>query len=155
MRGFHTRVAGARPAAPLTASALIVLGTLALAAQAPAPDPQIQAMQDELERSKKLTLTNLEPPYFVQYLIDEAENFSVSASLGGLLSRRHERYREPETRVRVGDYKFDNSNYAGSGFNFGSRYDLARFPLEDSYAVLRRYLWLETDSAYKSAVGAI
>ena len=155
MRGFHTRVAGARPAAPLTASALIVLGTLALAAQAPAPDPQIQAMHDELERSKKLTLNNLEPPYFVQYLIDEAENFSVSASLGGLLSRRHERYREPETRVRVGDYKFDNSNYAGSGFNFGSRYDLARFPLEDSYAVLRRYLWLETDSAYKSAVEAI
>src|SRR5213594_1639556 len=96
------------------ASASIVLGAVLLAAQAPPADPQIQAMRDELERSRKLTLNNLEPPYFVQYLIDESENFSVSASLGGLLSKRHEPYREPETRVRVGDYKFDNSNYAGS-----------------------------------------
>src|SRR5262249_17349166 len=37
----------------------------------------------------------------------------------------------------------------------GSRYDLQRFPLEDSYPLLRRYLWLETDSAYKAAVEAI
>jgi hypothetical protein len=132
-----------------------VVGAVLLGAQTPTADPQIQAMKDELERSKKLSLNNLEPPYFVQYLIDEADNFSVSASLGGLLSQRHDRYREPQTRVRVGDYKFDNSNYAGSGFSFGSRYDLARFPLEDSYSVLRRYLWLETDSAYKSAVEAI
>jgi hypothetical protein len=112
-------------------------------------------MRDELARSRQMTVANLEPPYFIQYLLDESENFSVSASLGGLLSRRHERYREPEVRVRVGDYKFDNTNYSGSGFNFGTRYDLGRFPLEDNYPVLRRYLWLETDSAYKSAVEAI
>ena len=55
----------------------------------------------------------------------------------------------------MGDYKFDNTNYVGSGFGFGSRYDLERFPLEDSYPLLRRYLWLVTDSAYKSAVEAI
>jgi len=140
---------------PLVLAATGAVWTLVLTAQTPAPDPQIQAMRDELERSKKLTLNSLEPPYFLQYLIDESENFSVSASLGGIVSKRHERYREPEIRVRVGDYKFDNSNYAGSGFNFGSRYDLARFPLENSYPVLRRYLWLETDSAYKSAVEAL
>ena len=55
----------------------------------------------------------------------------------------------------MGDYKFDNTNYAGSGFNFGTHYDLERFPLDNSYAVLRRYFWLATDSAYKSAVEAI
>jgi hypothetical protein len=38
---------------------------------------------------------------------------------------------------------------------FGSRYDLGRFPLESSYPLLRRYFWLATDSAYKSAVEAI
>ena len=97
-------------------------------AQAPAPDPMFRAMHDEMERSRKLTLPNLEAPYFVEYLVDEAENFSVSASLGGLVARRHERFREPEVQVRVGDYKFDNSNYAGGGFAFGSRYDLERFP---------------------------
>jgi hypothetical protein len=114
----------------------------------------LQAMHDELERSKKLTLNSLEGPYFVEYVIDESENFSASASLGGLVSRRRERFREPEIHVRVGDYKFDNTNFGG-GFNSGTRYDLERFPLENSYPLLRRYLWLETDSAYKSAVEAI
>jgi TldD protein len=125
-----------------------------LCAQAPSPDPMFQAMHDEMERARKLAFNNLEAPYFVQYLVDESENFSVSASLGGIISRRHDRFRQPEIRVRVGDYKFDNTNFSG-GFNFGTRYDLGRFPLENSYPLLRRFLWLETDSAYKAAVEAI
>ena len=60
----------------------------------------------------------------------------------------------PEVHVRVGDYKFDNTNFAGGGGG-GSRYDLGGFPLDDDYAVMRRYLWLETDSVYKGAVEAI
>src|SRR5262249_5215781 len=93
--------------------------------------------------------------HFVEYTVSEEEDFSVTATMGGLLSRRRDRFRLPQVKVRVGDYKFDNSNYVGSGFNFGSRYDLERFPLEDSYPLLRRYLWLMTDSVYKSAVEAI
>lgn len=138
----------------LSVSALVV-AVIALSAQSSTQDPLLQAMHDEVERSRKITLNNLEAPYFVEYLIDESENFSVSASLGGLVSRRHDRFRAPQVHVRVGDYKFDNSNYVGSGFNSGSRYDLERFPLENSYPLLRRYLWLETDSAYKAAVEAI
>ena len=124
-------------------------------AQTPVADPVLQAMRDEIERSRKMSVANLEAPYFIEYLIDEGDNFSVTASLGGLVSRRRDRLREPEVRVRVGDYKFDNTNYVGSGFGYGSRYDLENFPLENSIPVLRRYLWLETDSAYKSAVEAI
>ncbi len=123
-------------------------------AQAPADDPIFQAMRDEMDRARKLSLANLEAPYFVEYVIDEEENFSLSANLGGLLTRHKERFRSPDSHVRVGDYKFDNSNYVGSGFG-GSRYDLERFPLEDSYPLLRRYFWLMTDSSYKGAVEAI
>ena len=133
-----------------------VLGTLAVVtAQGPAPAPLFKAMHDEMDRATKLTLANLEAPYFVEYVVAEQETFAVNANLGGLTSRRRERFRLPEVKLRVGDYKFDNSNYSGSGFNFGSRYDLERFPLEDNYPLLRRYLWLMTDSAYKSAVEAI
>src|SRR4051794_20651244 len=132
------------------------LGTLAvLCAQAPSSDNLLKAMHDELDRATKLSLANLEAPYFVEYVVAEEENFNVTATLGGLLSRRRDRFRLPDVKLRVGDYKFDNSNYVGSGFNFGSRYDLERFPLEDNYPLLRRYLWLMTDSAYKSAVEAI
>ncbi len=137
---------------PGIAAALAVAAALA---QAPAPDPLLQAMQDELVRAKKMTLNNLESPYYIEYIVDESENMAVSASLGGIVSQRHDRLREPDVHVRVGDYKFDNTNYVGSGFNFGSRYDLGRFPLENSYPVLRRYFWLRSDSAYKSAVEAL
>ncbi len=150
----------APPAARFSAhwiNASVPFLALALWAQAPAPapDPVLQAMHDEIERSRTLTLSNLEAPYFIEYLIDESDSFSVSASLGGLLTRRRDHFRIPEIHVRVGDYKFDNTNYVGSGMGFGTRYDLEQFPLENAYPVLRRYLWLETDSAYKSAVEAI
>ena len=114
-----------------------------------------QAMHDEIDRARKLSLPNLEAPYFVEYVIDEEESFSVTANLGGLLSRRRERFRSPDVQIRVGDYKFDNTNFAGGGFGGGSRYDLERFPLENSYPLLRRYFWLMADSAYKSSVEAI
>jgi len=149
-RGYS---ANRRSAAGLcTLAALAALTTLC--AQDPPPDPIFQAMRDEIDRARKLSLPNLEAPYFVEYTIDEEENFSVSATLGGLLSRRKERFRAADVRVRVGDYNFDNGNYLGSGFG-GSRYDLERFPLEDSYPLLRRYFWLMADSAYKSSVEAI
>src|SRR5262245_59347661 len=138
------------------ACGILALGAMAFVfAQTPPQNDLLRAMHDELDRARKITLANLEAPYFVEYVVSEEEDFTVTASMGGLLSRRRDRFRLPQIRVRVGDYKFDKSNYVGSSFNFGSRYDLERFPLEDSYPLLRRYLWLMTDSVYKSAVEAI
>lgn len=135
--------------------AAAALGAIALlSAQTPAPDPVLRAMHDELERSRKMNISGLEAPYYISYGMDEQETFSVSATLGGLLTKRREHFRDPQVQVRVGDYKFDNTNFAGRGMG-GSRYDLGRFPLENEYPVLRRYLWLETDSAYKAAVEQI
>jgi hypothetical protein len=113
----------------------------------------LAAMRDEIARASKLTVSNLDAPYFIQYVIDQGDSFSVSASLGGLLARHREHIRQPEISVRVGDYKFDNTNFAGRVG--GTRYDLGRWPLDDSYPALRRYLWLATDSAYKGAVETI
>jgi len=142
-----------------TVAVLAICAAVAAWSQQPAPaptvDPDLRAMRDEMTRAKEMSLNDLGAPYFIQYLVDQSSNFAVSASLGGILSQRLETMREPEVRVRVGDYAFDNTNYTGAGFNFGARYDLGRFPIEDRYDVLRRYLWLQTDSAYKSAVEAL
>jgi PmbA/TldA metallopeptidase C-terminal domain len=137
---------------PLAAAALAAVWVLS--AQSPSPDPMLRAMHDEIERAKKLTIPNLEAPYFIQYVLDQEDTFNISANLGGLVSRSREQFRSPDVRVRVGSYKFDNTNFAGGGGG-GSRYDLERFPIENEYPVLRRFFWLETDSAYKSAVEAI
>lgn len=127
---------------------------LVLCGQAPPADPLLQAMHDEVARSRDLAITNLEKPYFVQYVVDESDSFSVSASLGGVISRRRSRFLAPEVQVRVGDYKSDNTNFAGGMFG-GSRYDLDNFPIDGDYMAMRRHLWLETDSAYKGAVEAL
>ena len=142
----------------LSVAVLTIAAALAAWSQQTGPDTsdaELRAMRDEMARAQQMSLNELGAPYFIQYLIDESSNFAVSASLGGVLSQRRETVREPEVRVRVGDYAFDNTNYTGAGFNSGARYDLGRFPVENRYDVLRRYLWLQTDSAYKSAVEAL
>jgi hypothetical protein len=148
------------PAKSLTLAAAALAAVWAVSAQSPTPDPVLRAMHDEIERAKTLKIPNLEAPYFIQYVVDQEESFNVSANLGGLVTRTHDRFRTPtDIRVRVGSYKFDNTNFAGGGGGGGggggSHYDLERFPIENEYPLLRRYFWLETDSAYKSAVEAI
>ncbi len=142
----------------LLAAGITCAGVAALLAQSQTAgdgDIVLQSMRDEIARAKTLSIPNLnEPPYFVQFTLDQEENFDVTANLGGLVTRRRDRFRSPDVRVRVGSYKFDNTNFAAGGMG-GSRYDLERFPIEDVYPLLRRYWWLETDSAYKSAVEAM
>ena len=118
------------------------------------PDAVLDAMRTELKRATTLTLNELDKPYFVSYSVDDYHSWSATATLGGLLSSNTSTYRVPSVRVRVGDYKFDNSNFAGGGGG-GARYDLRSFPLDDDPLVIRQYLWLATDSAYKGGLQSI
>jgi hypothetical protein len=132
---------------------LATVGATLPAWAAEAPDPLLAAMKDEIARGRTISVAHLDAPYFIQYVVDQDDNFNVAASLGGLVARSREVLRLPEIHVRVGDYKIDNSNYAG-GVG-GTRYNLGRWPLDASYPVLRRFFWLATDSAYKGAVETI
>ena len=146
--------AGGAPAAILLL--LAWLAPLSQGAQGPAtdPDPVLRAMQQELERSRALRLVELDEPYFIEYALDDARSFSVSATLGALISKNRNHFRVPRVQVRVGGYKFDNTNYVltdvfSGGLSFGQA------PLDDDTLVLRNFLWLATDRAYKGAVAAI
>jgi TldD protein len=118
-------------------------------------DPIFEAMQAELKRASSLTLNQLEKPYFVSYAIDEGRVWSASATNGGLVSSNASKFRIPEVHIRVGDYQFDNTNFSGGGTGGGARYNLGAFPLEDDPLVIRQYLWLATDSAYKGSLQQI
>ena len=136
--------------------ALIALLLCAGAARAADSDDVIlRAMRAETGRARHLKFDGLESPYYVEANVDDIDGFSAIATLGGLLSAGRTHYRSPRVEVRVGSYRFDNTNYIGSGFIFGSNYDVDRMPLEDNYELLRRYLWLAIDRAYKSAVESI
>ncbi|MBC8165014.1 MAG: hypothetical protein H7Y20_03975, partial [Bryobacteraceae bacterium] len=109
------------------------VASLAHAQVAPAPDTVMRSMQDELERSRKLKIPGLDAPYFIEYTLDDAWGFSTSASLGATLGTTQNRFRVPRVKVRVGDYKFDNTNYIFSDYSSGSRYDPEQFPIDDNY----------------------
>jgi hypothetical protein len=113
-------------------------------------DAQLRAMTDELARSKTLQLNNLDKPYFIEYTIGDSEQVAIATSLGGLLSSSRLRLRSPRIEVRVGDYKFDNTNSIYSGSQ-----RLGLLPIDDDYPALRNQLWLSTDALYKSSADQI
>ncbi len=142
MKAMKTRIT------PTLAALILAIAPLRAA------DPVFDAMQAELTRSMTLSLRQLDTPYFISYTIDDVQAWSASASLGGITAATPSRTRRPSVQVRVGDYQFDNTNSAG-GRGRGASYNLSGFPLDDDPLVIRQYLWLETDSAYKGAVQSI
>jgi TldD protein len=137
----------------LSASCLFLVGvgqstTLEPAvAKALQDDPQLRAMNDELARSQTLRLNDLPRPYFISFSSDDADIFTASASLGGLLSTGGGRIRVASLQIRLGDYKFDNMNCAFSG-----ALRTTPLPLEDDYNALRTTLWLAADAIYKRSM---
>ncbi len=114
------------------------------------------AMKDEMDRSMDiLQMEDLEKPYYISYRIQENNITSISASFGAVLSSGFRKSRSLAADVRVGDYKFDNTNFS-STFSFGSG-RLMTYPptLKTDYDVLRHDLWRTTDMAYKSSLESL
>ena len=129
----------------------IVLALLSFAALAPAQqpiptdDPLLNALRAELKRSQQLQLPGQQKPYFVQYIVNDADNFGYDSSLGAPLNKLRSRQRFITVIVRVGDY----TNDSDLGFGMGE-YDI--LATDDDETALRRTLWLATDRAYKNAL---
>ncbi len=118
------------------------------------PDPVLNAMQQELNRS----FTNLKkapnPPYFLSYQLTDNRSISVSASFGALTGSSDQTSRLLDLDLRVGDYKLDNT-HAMQQAAFSDRNDRlerAKIPLDNDPDALRVALWQETERHYQSAV---
>jgi TldD protein len=111
-------------------------------------DPVLQAMRDELDRSKSnLKLDRVDPPYYIEYRIVDVDSYSAEAAFGALRGELRSRVRFLRVSVRVGDYKQD-----GNSAQAESAPGLSDFmPLDDDVRALRHQLWLATDKAYKKA----
>jgi len=110
-------------------------------------DVQLHAMADELARAKTLQLASLDKPYFISYSSDDADMFMANGSLGGLLSSRRSRLRQPHIRIRVGDFSFDNTDSVLSQPASGA----GTLPVDDNYRAIRGVFWSATDTYYKRA----
>ena len=113
-----------------------------------------RAMQDEMDRNMaNLKLEKLKSPYYISYLITDANLFSVEAQLGTLVKVIDKPIRNQETAVLVGNHKRNNLNFMNEnklfGWYGGSFY--VPMTLENNYDAVRRSLWVDTDGQYKNA----
>jgi TldD protein len=136
--------------APPSAERTGTTGVKEASAGAWGDDPTLQAMADEMARSRsQLKMDTFATPYFVAYTAQDVETVSVSAMMGALVSSDHDRGRQLWADVRAGDANLDNTNFLGRGGGFSGADGL---PLESRYETDRRAIWLATDDAYKQAV---
>lgn len=118
----------------------------------------LRAMKDEIKRSmSELKIESLEKPYYIEYKLVMNNPTVIKSTLGSLSDITNRPYSRLNVQVRVGDYKFDNTNFfdIGLGF-FGSSDDEEKYKnrsigQEFDYYSLRRNLWLATDAAYKQS----
>jgi predicted Zn-dependent protease len=118
------------------------------------PSPLIAAMQTELDRSFKV-LGGQEPPaYFIGYTITDTQRAEVSGSNGALLSSSEARNRWLQVSIRTGSYTLDNTHKVGDQ-RMPSGGPGTGVPVDNDSEVVRRAIWLETDSQYRTAAEAL
>ena len=141
------------PIRPIALAVLLAASLIASAQTAPQPtradaekDPVLKAMLTELDRSKSdLQLKDFQKPFFIQYRIEDIDNFETKAEFGAGTGAQRQHQRVARVTVRVGDYKTDSSGGRGDG-----AVELAA--LDDDPVALRSALWTATDQAYKNAL---
>src|SRR3984957_629342 len=112
-------------------------------------DPLLDALLTELDRSKsQLRMDQVDPPYYIEYRVNDVDDYSAEAAFGAVRENQRVRYRVLRVVVRIGDYKQDS--YYGIGMG-----ETNILPLDDDPIALRHQIWLATDDAYKEAVEAL
>ena len=112
-------------------------------------DGLLEALLIELDRSKaQLKMDQVQPPYFIEYRVNDVEDFVAEAAFGSLRENQRAHYRVLRVVVRIGDYKQDSFYARGQG-------ESTILPLDNDPIALRHQIWLATDSAYKAAGEAL
>jgi predicted Zn-dependent protease len=138
-----------------SAAVLLTLCLAAPSARAAQPtradaekDPVFKAMLAEMDRSMtQLQLKDFAKPFFIQYRIEEIDNFETKAEFGATEGGQRSHERIARITVRVGDYKTDSSGGRGDGA-------LQLSALDNDPIAIRAALWAATDQAYKAALAA-
>jgi hypothetical protein len=129
---------------------LLPLAALLAAAQAPpAGDLILQALRDEMDRSRHLEIPGIGKPYYIEFSVEDTKSSGVLCSLGALVSAVEDHNRNGRVQLRAGNYSFDNTNYVYTDAFTGQF--AGRVPLDNDYLTLRRAFWLAADRHFKGA----
>jgi hypothetical protein len=139
---------GVRPSAAAAAENFSGDSVTAKAHEVAKGDVLLEALLTELDRSRdRLKMDQVKPPYYIEYRVEDVDNFDAEAAFGALLSAQRQHVRVLRVVVRIGEYKQDSFYNQGMG-------GATILPLDDDPIALRRQIWLMTDEAYKSAADA-
>ena len=112
-------------------------------------DGLLEALLAELDRSKaNLKMDKVQAPYYIEYRVNEVDDFGAEAAFGALRENQHVHVRVLRVVVRIGDYKQDSYYGRGQG-------ETTILPLDNDPIALRHQIWLATDDAYKAAGQAL
>lgn len=126
----------------------------ALPTDSAAKSPLLATMRTELARSMKAFQAQDPPAYYIGYTLTDTQRAEVSGSNGALLNSNETRNRWLEVSVRTGSYDLDDTHKVGERQRTSAGPGTS-VPLDDAPDVLRRALWLETDSQYRAAAEAL
>jgi predicted Zn-dependent protease len=119
--------------------------TSAAAHAAASGDILLESLLTELDRSRaQLRMDQVAPPYYIEYRVNDVEDYAAEAAFGALRENQRVHYRVLRVVVRIGDYKQDSYYSQGMG-------EAEVLPLDDDPIALRHQIWLATDEAYKAA----
>ena len=113
-------------------------------------------LETELNREFKELKKATVPAYYIDYYVDDIQYASLNASFGSLIQSTSNKNRILATRVRVGDYQFDNthpvtqreSNFIPPQGGLGP----VMLPYENDPLALQFGLWQATQNEYKQAI---
>jgi predicted Zn-dependent protease len=134
--GPATRIDARRPAPP----------------PATKPDPLLELLGGELQRSMTELGRHGDAPYHASYEAGDARSVNVTASFGAISRSSDLHHRWVDIDVRAGDHKLDSSHRVRGARPDRGQTRSATLPLADDDYAIRSTLWLETDAAYKTAV---
>ncbi len=145
--------------AALTIFAAVLICSFTARAQAPKDnDHTLQAMRDEMARSKTRLELKIpgtpqpQRPYYVEYRLLDLDVREVVAEFGALVASNHTRNRFMDVEARIGDYKLDSSNFISDDGFRGFIGPTGSVGIDRDYDSLRQDLWIATDQAFKEAV---
>ncbi|MEO5571024.1 MAG: metallopeptidase TldD-related protein [Bacteroidia bacterium] len=117
------------------------------------PDSLMITMQAELNREMTELKKAPVAPYYIEYRVNESEETGIKSSFGCLTQSLSEKKRILNTRVKIGDYNFDNSHAEGkintrgmAGFTIPMM-----LPFENTSDAIKFSLWESTQVNYKMA----
>lgn len=113
------------------------------------------AMEAECSRSMRSLRAPRHPkPYFISYLVRDAEALALGARYGSLYLDKKENKRACYTEVRVGSYGYDQTSKGGldETQEDQEQQELFELPLDADTDAFRFALWRLTDARFREAV---